>query len=241
MEKPRKRNSMSVPSLICSFNNQKHGIMHKKIILNVFAKAEKESGLKTKTQIATYIANELEKHHNITISDRAIRNHYNDAKSNTIRHQMSPYIIDALCQYLGFENLKEYTLKNEKRSIKSGWSKNKGKVAMGSLLIVASYLGVETFDKDCMTWVNNHYQKENCDKANTIPLDNSLINNFKKVVPDSNYPFFKENGQANLWYGKSINGNYEYFTSFGLHPNTGKTLKAITPYIIKTHILNNKK
>jgi hypothetical protein len=215
--------------------------VHSKIILTAFTKAEKESGLKTKTQLATHIANVLDEQHRATISDRAIRNHYDAVKTNKSKHEMSPYLLDAFSKYLGYENHQDYILKTKKRSLISQLSANKGKATIGSLLVLASYLGVESFDKDCMTWVNDHYQKEQCEEVNTIPIDKYLLTNFKKVEPDSNYPFFKENGQANLWYSKSINGDYEYFTSIGLHPNTGKTLKAITPYMIKTHILNKNK
>jgi hypothetical protein len=42
-----------------------------------------------------------------------------------------------------------------------------------------------------------------------------------------------------VWYGKEpITGKYEYFSQPGLHPITGKTLKKISPYIIKKYIIN---
>jgi len=215
--------------------------MHKKLIIRAFEKAKEESGLKDTTPLATHISNTLEIQHNLQLNERTIRNYYTDVKNNTKKHNISTYTFDALCKYLGYDNLKDYTLKNEKRSLKSRFSANKGKAAISSLIVITSYFGINSIKQNCMIWTNDHYEKETCEVINTIPIDTKLLNNFKKVTPGCDYPFFKENGHSNLWYGKSINGEYEYFTAISLHPNTGQTLKAITPYMIKKHLCPNYK
>ena len=43
-------------------------------------------------------------------------------------------------------------------------------------------------------------------------------------------------GSERLWYGKNKNKELEYFTAFGKHPETGKTLKPITKYMIAKYI-----
>ncbi len=49
---------------------------------------------------------------------------------------------------------------------------------------------------------------------------------------------FKEDDSVRIWYGKNREGELEYFSSQGLHPQTGKTLKPITRYMIEKYICN---
>jgi hypothetical protein len=58
------------------------------------------------------------------------------------------------------------------------------------------------------------------------------------VTPNCEDEFFNEDGSVKLWYGKNKNKDLEYFTALGLHPETGKTLKPITQYMIDKYICN---
>jgi hypothetical protein len=92
-----------------------------------------------------------------------------------------------------------------------------------------------------MIWNNNQYVEVSFDVekyglSNLKLYKYERIKNFKEVKPDCNYTFFKLDGSENLWYQKSTDGELEFFTSFGLHPETGKTLKKITPYMIRKYI-----
>ena len=100
-------------------------------------------------------------------------------------------------------------------------------------------------DKNCMVWVNNHYEAAEYDKvkdtSEVSPFNQDVLDNFKKIAVSDSTTFFK-NGDYNhplVWYGKSPNKReYEYFNYPGLHPETGKTLKPISKYIIKKYILS---
>ncbi|WP_300100633.1 hypothetical protein [Flavobacterium sp.] len=99
-------------------------------------------------------------------------------------------------------------------------------------------------DKNCMVWVKNHYEAVEYDKvkdtAEVCPFNQGLLDNFKKISVCDTTTFFKNGAIDNplVWYGKSPNKKeYEYFNQPGLHPETGKTLKPITKYIIEKHIL----
>ncbi|MBF2708341.1 hypothetical protein [Flavobacterium soyangense] len=100
-------------------------------------------------------------------------------------------------------------------------------------------------DKNCMVWVKNHYQAVEYDKvkdtAEVSPINQDVLDNFKKITVSDSTSFFK-NGDYNhplVWYGKSPDKKqYEYFNQPGLHPETGKTLKPISKYIIKKYILS---
>ncbi|WP_339609501.1 hypothetical protein [uncultured Planktosalinus sp.] len=61
------------------------------------------------------------------------------------------------------------------------------------------------------------------------------IAHFKKIEADCDTPYRTADGNALVWYGKNKEGALEYFTSHGLHPETGKTLKELTLYMFEKH------
>ena len=65
------------------------------------------------------------------------------------------------------------------------------------------------------------------------------IDFFKKIEVNNSSLFFKY-GKPIVWYGKSKNGEMEYFNSRGLHPETMNELKPITKYIIRKYIKSEK-
>lgn len=97
-------------------------------------------------------------------------------------------------------------------------------------------------EKECMLWIGNHYEAVDCKNeklaigniTSVVVLNENLLS-FKKIEVDTNTVFFKK-GKPIVWYGKSFDGNYEYFNQPGLHPETEKTLKPISKYIIKKYI-----
>ena len=107
-----------------------------------------------------------------------------------------------------------------------------------TILVVALF----TFDNQrWMVWNKTHYTEVAFDlkkhDINQIKKYNeSRIKYFEKINPDCNTVFFKDNNLENLWYGKNYNKTLDFFTSEGLHPQTGKTLKPITRYMIKKYI-----
>ena len=92
----------------------------------------------------------------------------------------------------------------------------------------------------CMQWQKNHYEYVDCDKKGLlelypiIPVDESLIN-LRKIEVNKKTPFFC-NGKPNVWYYKRNNGEVEFYNSHGIHPETGKPLKAITNYMINKYV-----
>lgn len=110
------------------------------------------------------------------------------------------------------------------------------------LLLVLSYAGYDYVTRErWMIWVNDEYVEVKFDAQKLANgtlkgFKQERIDNFKQVNPDCNYPFFKQDGSENLWYGKNSSGELEFFTDLGLHPDTGKTLKHITTYMIQKYI-----
>lgn len=102
-------------------------------------------------------------------------------------------------------------------------------------------------NEDCMIWNKTHYKEVPCNSANNrnILYNKIKLLNFKKkenvTLKDS---FFdEETNQPLMWYNKTKDNKIEFFTSSGLHPVTGETLKAVTEYIIDKYVpkhSNNK-
>ncbi|WP_430411580.1 hypothetical protein [Kordia sp.] len=119
--------------------------------------------------------------------------------------------------------------------------KNKVTLIFCSLIFLL-YFGLYMIDRQrWMIWNNNHcvevpFNVNKYGMENLKLYKHERIKNFAKVNPDCNYTFFKLDGSENLWYQKSANGELDFFTSYGLHPETGKTLKKITPYMIRKYI-----
>jgi len=117
------------------------------------------------------------------------------------------------------------------------------------LVLVAAGYGVQNIffpDKNCMVWVGNRYEAVEYDKvkdsAAVIPVNQNILDDFKKITVCDTTTFFKKGDSNNplVWYGKSPDKKeYEYFNQPGLHPETRKTLKPITKYIIRKYILKN--
>lgn len=102
-------------------------------------------------------------------------------------------------------------------------------------------------NKNCMVWAKNHYEAVECDKVNdtieVCPFNQNVMDNFKKITICDTTTFFKNKNidKPLVWYGKSPDKKeYEYFNQAGLHPETGKTLKPITQYIIRKYILKKE-
>lgn len=162
--------------------------------------------------------------------------------------------VDFLCRYLGYENYADYVSKNALPSNDSGnGGTGKGGVQFQWILyLVAMTIGVFIItslvrmnqEPRCMVWDKTHYKEVSCSAEPStvngmavVPYDNSKFLNFKKVEVTMATPFFSEVNQRPLiWYHKTKAGEMEYFTAPGLHPVTGKTLDAITPYMIQKYV-----
>ncbi|WP_281232385.1 hypothetical protein [Flavobacterium gelatinilyticum] len=98
------------------------------------------------------------------------------------------------------------------------------------------------FQKQCMQWSGDHYEKVSCDLkvqgiglANIIePLDETIFN-LKKVKVCDTTPCFDKNGEAVIWYGKTANG-IDFFDGHGRHPENNKPLRPVTQYILNKYV-----
>lgn len=90
----------------------------------------------------------------------------------------------------------------------------------------------------CMIWKESAFEKVPCNTAikGMIPMNERLIRSFRKIQVNAAYPFFSETNEPQVWYSKIKKNKVEFFSAPGIHPITGKTLKAVTPHIIERYV-----
>ena len=95
-------------------------------------------------------------------------------------------------------------------------------------------------NSSCMIWKENHYEEIECEETspqmNAVPY-NEIVFQLKKITKPDTLNF--ENALDKVWYTKK-NGEVEFYTNYGLHPENGKTLKPVTKYILTKYVLNNE-
>lgn len=231
--------------------------MHKELIIKAFDKARNElinqgNQSPSNVKIAEEIIDKIDRVNGFSLDERSYRDYYNNAlKSESEDIEIRNIkVIDSLCKYLGFDNYVDF--KNDQlpevnpspsSSTKSFFQKHKIAVIL-VLILSTAFITYNAFSKqEWMIWEIDHYVEADFNakllKEGILKLyDQDRIDNFRKVNPDCQTKFFKVDGKENLWYGKNQDGKLEFFTSIGLHPGTGKTLKKITTYMITKHICN---
>ena len=120
-----------------------------------------------------------------------------------------------------------------------------GKTAMLTVLIFCSIGGVgyfAFFQKQCMQWSNDHYEKVSCDlevnglgSFNVVEPFDKTVFDLKKIKVCDTTPFFNTNGEAIVWYGKTANG-IDFFNGHGRHPENNSPLRPVTRYILNKYV-----
>lgn len=217
-------------------------VIIKEIVEKVFQKARAECPKHSKYALSNYISEST------SISSRTLeRLHDKYLKNKDVVGEQLEHTINDLCQYLNFESYADYVRQNGSYKASTNVEGEKGikkwkVIAAGSLiLVVGLILGLsdKIIEPKCMLWKIDHYEKADCSvsyKEKVVPIDEVMLKNFKKVEVDLTTELFDEATQEPLiWYYKSSR-EIEFFTSPGLHPINGKTLKAMTPYIVKKYV-----
>ena len=121
--------------------------------------------------------------------------------------------------------------------------RNKVIAGSGIATILASgglFLNSINQNSSCMIWKENHYEEIECEETspqmNAVPY-NETVFQLKKITKPDTLNF--ENALDKVWYTKK-NGEVEFYTNYGLHPENGKTLKPVTKYILTKYVLNNE-
>ncbi|TRZ46230.1 hypothetical protein [Robertkochia solimangrovi] len=236
--------------------------MIKELFEEVFKKAREDSGKDTKNGLSGIVCDYLEEELNYPVTQKTLVRYHDqyilgkEAAANSPKSEL----LNVLSQYLGYENYEAFVGSKESinqinpveyEDIKHTGNRTLERMLFSVIsLILLGALGISIVksgsnETDCMYWNVTQYELIDCDLSlhpdlanKIIPYRDFLFNHMKKIEADATTVFFDEKKKPIIWYGKGIGGNYEYFTTYGLHPETQKSLKAITPYIIEKYILN---
>ncbi len=122
-------------------------------------------------------------------------------------------------------------------------NKLKNIIAFGGVFLIA--VGISTYlfidRQKWMVWNGQRFEVTSFDpemeKNGVLSIYNDdNFRHLKKINPNCDTQFFNADGSERIWYGKNSKKEYEFFTSLGKHPETGKTLKPITKYMIEKYI-----
>jgi hypothetical protein len=105
---------------------------------------------------------------------------------------------------------------------------------------VSTLWGKSDTDKKYMYWNGERYiATDSSDlgpQIEVVPMNQYNFRNLKKVMrPDT---LTVDNALEKFWYDKN-NNEVDFFTSFGINPESGKALKDVTEHILKTHAGEN--
>ena len=156
--------------------------------------------------------------------------------------------VEGLCRYLGYPDYKTWLITQETLDEKPP-KKLKGKrnrlllwflVLIGLLLVVWGIYAL--MHRECwMQWKGDRYEEVAFDaklleRGILKVCKEERLNEFRKVKLDTVNLYFDRNDNPLYWYGRNKDGKLELFTTVGLHPETGKTLKPITQYMIDKYL-----
>ncbi|MBV7268038.1 hypothetical protein [Winogradskyella luteola] len=226
--------------------------MHNELLKKAFEKAEKETETNRVSPRAKLLSDFIFEDSREQYGEKSLRDKYAVATNNPeSKIRLKKHAKEALSHYLGYEDYKDFLNANSEREIVSGSqvklfvSKNKITIMISLVIITGLLIYNSVTRQRWMVWQKDHYIEVKFDLENYDIIQLKLykeerIKNFKKIKPNCDYEFFNADGSVRVWYGKNIKRELEFFTDHGLHPETGKTLKPITQYMINKYICNNE-
>ena len=232
-----------------SLSDENEGLIEE-LIEMIFEKAQIDSRRTKQYGLCTYLHEIFEELFNMNISFDTFRRYHRgyitkEAKKRTPNNQT----LDSLANYLGFDSFKDFQINSaceiSKKKLreqieileKKGESQKVISTIINIVLLVGLFFyGYTYYKRNCMIWVEDHYEKTRCSRL--VMLDKIKVEKFKKIEVCDSTTFIK-NGEPVVWYDKS-NNKLTYFTHSGIHPENKKTLKPITKNIIAAHVTSCK-
>ncbi|MCA0958303.1 hypothetical protein LCL86_04570 [Muricauda ruestringensis] len=210
----------------------------------VFEKAQKESKKKPIHGLAKYLSDRFEESLQFNIDVNTFTRYYKGYISKE-KEKQSPTddVLNTLCQYLDHKDFKDFEIKSECEIVKRKLRKERTRLeekykkmismslVVGVLLLVTlSFFISKYYKKNCMIWVEDHYEKIRCSGLEDERKLDEVV--FLKMREIKN-PLQCE---REMWYDKTDN-KITFFTYHGEHPINGKTLKPVTERICEIYIL----
>lgn len=256
--------NFQVNYVILSF--RKIAKVHNKLIRQCFEKAlqqEEERGSinPSKSRLATVLSDYIEEHQDFQFGERRLRDYYNEVLADTQVEIKQPAVLNGLSSFLGYNDYHDFILRlaEDKKDpiplepekkvvetlrIKTFIKHHKVSVAIAVISAVIILFLMASKQQRWMNWNGNNYVETSFDaeklKSGTLKIyKEDRVSSFILLEPQCDTKFFNVDGSVRVWYSKNKNGSLDFFSDYGLHPITGKTLKPITKYIIDKYICEN--
>ncbi|AXG70026.1 hypothetical protein KORDIASMS9_02255 [Kordia sp. SMS9] len=230
--------------------------MKEKLFQEAFKKAERQSGKTTKNGVAVHLEKVFSVELNFPTSKITFSRYYEQFIEESTDQAMSPNteLLNNLARYLGFQNYEDFVTNilahnNSSESIDSAkendvmrFLKKHSWLIIIILLTIITVLVIMQLNKQrWMIWDGTHYIEvsfnlKKYDLGELKLYNKDRINNLKKIEADCQTEYKKLDGTPNVWYGKNQKKELEYFTSLGLHPETGKSLKPLSDHMFYKYV-----
>lgn len=244
--------------------------MHKELIIIAFEEAKNKTGSTVPIRLARHLSDFIYEDSGQTYGERSLIDKYKLAQENS-RNQVEfrQYVVQSISKYLGYNSYDEFVKRNDSKKNKKNdegpiiilegedesgkgnsfkifiW-RNRFIISLSAIVVIGAFIINSLNQPRWMIWQEDHYvevkfdiEKYNIDQLKLYKEER--IENFRKIIPNCSTTFFKKNGKPDLWYGKNAKGELEYFTSLGQHPETGKSLKDLSDYMIAKYICPSHK
>jgi len=219
--------------------------MIEQLLDDAFAKIGLQTGNETKNGRAVHLEEVIKEDYKTSITARSLVRYMKKETSPRLE------VRNALAKFLGFEHYEDYVTKSLKKNLFERGNRqdtlannllpklNRGLrnlwMAFIAMLVSFAYLGFVKEGKNCMIWIEDHYERCSCTgRALEFELNETELENFRKVAVCDTTLFFKQN-EPRIWYDR-FNGTIEYFTYYGKNPRNGRTLKVITQNMVDKHV-----
>ena len=240
--------------------------MHNRLIKQSFEKAlqqEEERGNinPSKSRLASVLSDYIEEHLQFQFGERRLRDYYNEVLADSIVEIKQTAVLNGLSSFLGYNDYQDFVvrltkdkkvplpLESEKEvaetlRIKTFIKSHKVSLAIAMISALVILFLMASKEQRWMKWDGNNYIEVSFDaeklKSGALKIyKEDRVTSFVLIEPKCETQFFNDDGSVRVWYSKNKNGNLDFFSDYGLHPITGKTLKPITKYIIDKYICEN--
>ncbi len=216
--------------------------MYSQLIIKAFEKAKHDIQTDKPTRLAQHLSDYILEQSGEPYGEKSLRTHYKTAKKGD-PIDLKKFVANALSVYLGFESFEDFVKGHPSKPEppKPFYKRYKWPLA-GVLLVLILALGYHQLTKErWMVWQDDHYVEASFDEKllqeGKLKLySEERISNFKQLQPDCETRYKTTTGKPLVWYGKNTVGELQYFTSPGLHPETGKTLRELSNYMFDKYV-----
>ncbi|MBC8757149.1 hypothetical protein H2O64_20940 [Kordia sp. YSTF-M3] len=214
-----------------------------------FKKAKQQSGKTSKNGVSSHLENVFAMKLNFQTSKVTFSRYYEQFMEGKTGKIMNPStgLLDKLAEYIGYNSYEDFVTQLDQKDTPTRVSflkfarKSKWFIIITLLALVTVFIIIKLNKQRWMVWNLTHYEEVQFDlekyELGQLKLyKEERIKNFKKIEVDCQTEYKTPEGTIKIWYGKNHKKELQYFTSLGLHPETGNSLKPLSKYMFEEHI-----